>query len=118
VSPFAPKDRQTLRSFQKHEGNDKLDVKDSLPIVLTLFSIDTMAERLDAWFDKIVDSKSDLLDYVSLMMKRHAENLSAKSLQAVVSWFLKAKSKVGSSFLTVMSSLHNFVMLEHCPRGY
>jgi hypothetical protein len=94
VSSFIPKDKQALRSFQKHEGDETLHVKDSLPIALNFFSVELTAETLDDWLDKIVHSPSDLSEYANLMMERHRENLSAKILQAVVSWFLANNSKV------------------------
>ena len=100
VSPFIPKDKQALRSFQKHEGDDTLHVKDSLSIALNCFSVESTAEILDNWLDEIVNSPSDLSEYASLMMERHRENLSAKTLQEVVSWFLTTHDKVSSfSFL-------------------
>ena len=74
---------------------------------MNCFSIESTAETLDDWLDKIIDFPSDLLEYANLMMEQHKKNLSAKILQAVVSWFLTTKGKV-SVFLflaTVMNSL-------------
>ena len=96
ASPFIPKDKQALRSFQKHEGDDTLHVKDSLPIALNCFSVELTAETLDDWLDEIVGSRSGLSEYANFMMERYGENLSAKILQAVVSWFLTTRSKVSS----------------------
>jgi hypothetical protein len=118
VSPFIPKDKQALRSFQKHEGDDTLHVKDSLPIALNCFSVELTAETLDDWLDEIVHSQSDLSEYASLMMERHRENLSAKILQAVVSWFLTNNSKVsiGNFFSPSHLCTHYnlFRHAEHC----
>lgn len=94
VSPFIPKDKQALWSFQKHEGDDTLHVQDSLPIALNCFSVESTAETLDDWLDKIVNSQPYLSEYVDLMMELHSHNLSAKILQEGVSWFLKNSSKL------------------------
>jgi hypothetical protein len=94
VFPFVPKSKEALRSFRKREGKDKLDVQDSLPIALDLFSIESTAETLDDWLDGIVDSPSDLSEYLNLMMERHKRNLSVEILQVVVSWFLETRSEV------------------------
>lgn len=98
VFPFVPKNKEALRSFQKREGKDKLDVQDSLPIALDLFSIESTAETIDDWLDGIVDSPSDLSEYLNLMMERHKRNLSVEILQVVVSWFLETRSEVRFSF--------------------
>lgn len=110
VTPFSSKDKEGLRSFQKQAGNDKLDVNDSLPIALNLFSVESTAETLDVWLDGIVDSNSYLSEYMNLMMGRHTGNLSAKNLQEVVSWFLEPGNKVGTCILATMSlkSLQDF----------
>jgi hypothetical protein len=94
VSLFVPKDHRALRSYQKHEGKDELDVKDSLPIALHLFSIESTAETLDAWLIEIIESESDLTKYVNLVMQRQKGNLSARMLQTVASWFLESESKL------------------------
>jgi hypothetical protein len=114
VSPFAPRDRQSLRSFQKKEGDNKLDVKDSLPIALNFFSIESTAEMLDAWLDVIVDSRSELSEYTNFMMERYAGSLSATVLQSVISWFLRIRNKV-SSRLTVIIY---FIILDPSSRTY
>jgi hypothetical protein len=97
VFPFVPKSKTALRSFRRREGKDKLDVQDSLPIALGLFSIESTAETLDDWLDRFVDSHSDLSDYVNIMMGRHKRNLSVEILQVVVSWFLETRSEVRPS---------------------
>ena len=103
VTPFSPKDKEGMRSFQKHAGNDRLDVSHSLPIALNLFSVESTAETLDDWLDGILDSHSHLSEYVNLMMGRHTGSLSARILQEVVSWFLEPGNKVGTCILTFMS---------------
>ncbi|KAH7305088.1 hypothetical protein BKA65DRAFT_521097 [Rhexocercosporidium sp. MPI-PUGE-AT-0058] len=102
VIPFVPKSKEALRSFQKREGQDKLDVQDSLPIALDLLSIESTAETLDDWLDGILDSRVDLLEYVNLMMERHKRNLSVEILQVVVSWFLETRSELSDSAHTVL----------------
>jgi hypothetical protein len=96
VTPFVPRDTQYLRSFQKKEGYDKLDVQGSLPIALNLFSIESTAEILDAWLNGIINSRFDLLEYANFILERHKGNISANVLQSVVSWFLRARNKVSS----------------------
>jgi len=95
VTPFNPKDKEGMRSFQKHAGNDTLDVRDSLPIALNWFSVESTAETLDVWLDEIVYSHSYLSEFVNLMMERHKGNLSAKMLQEVVSRFSGPGNEVG-----------------------
>jgi hypothetical protein len=58
VSPFDPRDKQSLRSFQKRDGNDNLDVVNSLPIALNLVSLESTAEILNDWLDGIINSPS------------------------------------------------------------
>lgn len=98
VFAFVPKNKEALRSFRKRKGEDKLDVQNSLSIALDLFSIESMAETLDDWLNGIVDSRSDLTEYLNLMMERHKRNLSVEILQVVVSWFLETRSEVRFSF--------------------
>ena len=110
ASPFIPKDKQALRSFQKHEGDDILHVKDSLPIALNCFSVVLTAEVLDDWLDKIVNSPSHLLECANFIMKQHRESLSAKALRAIVSWFLTTNSKVSFLyFITLYFILFSFM---------
>jgi hypothetical protein len=83
-----------LRSFRRRKGKDELDVQDSLPIALALFSIESTAESIDEWLDGIVDSHSHLSEYLDIMMERHKRSLSVEILQVVVSWFLETRSEV------------------------
>jgi hypothetical protein len=97
VCTFTPREKRALRSYQKHEGKDELDVQESLAIALNLFSIESHAEELDAWLDGILDSDSELLEYVSLMRRRQKEDHYSQLLQAVIAWYLTSKDKVWSS---------------------
>lgn len=106
MCPIIPRDNETMRNDQEHRGKAKFDMKDSLPIVLDLFSIESSAEQLDDWLEKIIDSRSDLSGYVKLITRRQKGNLSAQILEVLVSWFLTSESKVGSSVLLVMKFLY------------
>jgi hypothetical protein len=97
VCTFTPRDKKSLCSYQKHEGKDKLDMQESLPIVLNLFSVESHAEELDTWLDGIVDSESGLLEYVDLMMLRQKERRYSQHLEALASWYMTSKNKVRSS---------------------
>ena len=94
VCPFTPRDNKALRSYQKHEGKDKLDVQDSLPIALNLFSVESQAEELDAWLDRIIGSKSGLPEYVDLLLRRQKGDYSAQTMKSLVSWYLTSKNMV------------------------
>jgi hypothetical protein len=91
VSPFHPRDNKSLQSFQKRDGNRNLDVVNSLPIALNLFSRESTAEILNDWLDGIIDSPTELLLYANFMMNLHKRSLSAQVLQAVVSWFISSR---------------------------
>jgi len=95
-----------LRSFRKRKGEDKLDVQDSLPIALDLFSIESTAESIDEWLNRIVDSHSHLSEYLDIMMERHKRSLSVEILQVVVSWFLETRSEVPIFFLSRIYEVH------------
>jgi len=97
VCAFTPREKRALRSYQKHEGKDELDIQESLPIALDLFSVESFAEELDAWLNKLIDSDSGLLEYVSLMMLRQKEDHYSQLLKAVITWYMTSKDKVRSS---------------------
>jgi hypothetical protein len=97
VSTFDPRDKENLQSFQKRDGKDKLNVVDSLPIAINLFSVESTAEDLNAWLDGIIDSPFELSEYAYFMLKLQRRSLSAQVLQAVVSWSTSRKAPLSAS---------------------
>lgn len=96
VCTFTPRNKKDLQSYQKHQGEDKLHVQESLPIVLNLFSVDYHAEELDTWLDRIIDSEFGLQEYIELMQRRQNEHLSVQILRCLVAWYSTSKNKVRS----------------------
>jgi hypothetical protein len=97
VCTFAPRDTKSLRSYQKRQGEDSLDVQESLPIALNILSLELQAAELDTWLERIVSSKSSLTEYVDLMLRRQKGQQSPQILKLLVSWYLTPKNKVSSS---------------------
>jgi hypothetical protein len=91
VCVFKPRDHKTICSYQKQQGKDKLDIQDSLPITVNLFSVELQAAELDTWLDQIVGSKSRLSEYVDLMLRRQKGQQSPQILKSLVSWYLTSK---------------------------
>lgn len=112
MCPFTPRNKKALYSYQKHEGKDKLHVQESLPIVVNLFSIESVAEDLDAWLDGIIDSEFGLSEYVNLMMLRQKDHHFSQVLKALISWYMASKNKVRSSS-HFLQFLYNSVVMCH-----
>ena len=106
VCTFTPRDKKALRSYQKHDGETELDVQESLPIALNLFSVESHAEELDAWLDGIIDSKSGLPEYVALMMILQKHHQLSQILKALIFWYIGSKNNV-SLHLLVFTSRRN-----------
>jgi hypothetical protein len=107
VCAFTPRDYKAIRSYQKQQGKDKLDVQDSLPIAVNLFDLELQAADLDRWLDRIVGSKSRLSEYVDVMLLRHPGQPSPQILKALVSWYQTFRKEVSSlsSFLQIPAQL-------------
>jgi hypothetical protein len=106
VCAFTPRDNKAIRSYQKQQDKDKLDVQDSLPITVNLFSVELQAEELDTWLDQIVGSKSRLSEYVDLMLRRQEGQQAPQILKSLVSWYRTSKE---------VSSLSSFLYIPAQP---
>lgn len=93
VCTFATDNYELLRSYQKHQGQDTLDVKRSFPIALDLFSTEIVAHLFDTWLDGIINSRSNLLGFKALMLRRHTGanpgDNSVQILNPILSLFLE-----------------------------
>jgi hypothetical protein len=106
VCAFTPRDNKAIRSYQKQQGKDKLDVQDSLPIAVNLFSIELQAADLDIWLDQILGSESRLSEYVDLMLRRQEGQQAPQILKSLVSWYLTSKEVSSlSGFLQIIAQL-------------
>ncbi|KAH8748070.1 hypothetical protein BGZ57DRAFT_152342 [Hyaloscypha finlandica] len=94
VCPFTPIDNTALRSYQKHEGKDTLVVQESLPIALNLFSLESHAEDLDIWLDKIIDSEYWLPQYVALMIHQEKDSHFSHALSGLISWYMGSEDRL------------------------
>jgi hypothetical protein len=113
VCIFTPRDKKALRSYQKRDGEAEFNVQESLPIALNLFSIESHAEELDAWLDRIIDSEYELLEYVALRMLQQKDHQLSQVLNALISWYIVSKNHV-SLHLLVFTSCRN--PLSHVSR--
>jgi len=97
VCTFVPKNRNALRSYQKQKGKDNLNVQESLPITLNLFSIESVAEDIDTWLDGIIDSGSRFPEYMDLILLRQEHHEYSQFLKALFSWYMTSKDMVRTS---------------------
>jgi hypothetical protein len=106
VCTFTPKDKKALRSYQKHDGEAELDIQESLPIALNLFSVESYAEELDVWLDGIIDSEFGLPEYVALMILRQKDHQLSQVLKTLILWYTGSRNDV-SLHLLVFTSCGN-----------
>jgi len=110
VCTFTPRNKTALCSYQKQDGKSQLDVQESLPIVLSLFSIESQAEELDAWLNETIDSEFRLSEYVALVMLQQKDHDFSQALKALISWYIASKKNV-SLHLIVFTSCGISVVL-------
>jgi hypothetical protein len=103
VCTFTPKDKKALRSYQKHDGEAELDIQESLPIALNLFSVESYAEELDVWLDGIIDSEFGLPEYVALMILRQKDHQLSQVLKTLILWYTGSRNDVSLPLLVFTS---------------
>jgi len=106
VCIFTPRDKKALRRYRKRGWNYYLDMRETLPITLNLFSIELLAEELDVWLDGIIDSESGLPEYVALIVLREKDHQLSQNLNALISWYIGSKNNA-SLHLLVFTSCRN-----------
>ncbi|KAF4622682.1 hypothetical protein G7Y89_g14343 [Cudoniella acicularis] len=120
VCTFTTKNKKDLQSYQKRQGEEKLHVQESLPIMLNIFPVESHAGDLDAWLDQIIDSESELQEYVELMQRRHKKHLSVDILRCLVAWYSISKNKLlqpaHSTFRAALKLLMTMTLLRLVPK--
>lgn len=121
---FIPKNKGDLRSYRKLPGEDKLEVIESLPLVINIFIPHDEADVVDEWLDSVIDSEAHLQGYVELMQRKKKGSPSVQILKCLVSWYASSKDDVSSSLSTnptpllAMAISTNIALLALEARGW
>jgi hypothetical protein len=93
VCAFTPRNKKDLQSYRKLQGEDTLEVQESLPIFLDIFSAELHAGEIDEWLDQVIDSASEFQKYVEFMQRKRGKgDLSMQILECIVAWYLTSKN--------------------------